>query len=138
MTSPPFLDTNVLVYFFSADQRRRTRTEELLAQGGTVSVQVLNEFASVARTKLRVGWEYFRQVREQVLLMVAEPVPLTLETHRRAVEICSRYGFTIYDGLILASAVEAGCAMLYTEDLQHGQVVESVRIENPFLGTGTQ
>jgi predicted nucleic acid-binding protein len=138
MTSPPFLDTNVLVYFFSADQRRRTRTEELLAQGGTVSVQVLNEFASVARTKLRFGWEYFRQVREQVLLMVAEPVPLTLETHRRAVEICSRYGFTIYDGLILASAVEAGCAMLYTEDLQHGQVVESVRIENPFLGTGTQ
>jgi predicted nucleic acid-binding protein len=133
MTSRRFLDTNVLVYFFSADQRRRARAEELLAEGGTVSVQVLNEFASVSRTKLRFGWEYFRQVREQVLSMVAEPVPLTLETHRRAVEICSRYGFTIYDGLILASAVEAGCTTLYTEDLQHGQVVEGVRIVNAFL-----
>jgi predicted nucleic acid-binding protein len=62
------------------------------------------------------------------------PRPLLLETHRTAHQICTRYGFGIYDGLIIASALEADCATLYTEDLQHGQVVEGVRIENPFRG----
>jgi predicted nucleic acid-binding protein len=62
-----------------------------------------------------------------------DPLPLTLDTHRAALRICARYGFSVYDGLILAAAVEARCSRLLTEDLEHGQVVEGVRIENPFL-----
>jgi predicted nucleic acid-binding protein len=56
-----------------------------------------------------------------------------LETHRAALRICERYGYSVYDGLILASALEGGCKKLYSEDLQHGQVIEGLRIENPFL-----
>lgn len=133
MKARPFVDTNVLVYYFSADPARRTRAEEILAEGAVLSVQVLNEFASVARAKLRFSWSQFTQVREQVMQLVAAPLPLTLETHIRAVEVASRYGFTIYDGLILASALEAGSPVLYTEDLQHGQVIDGMRIKNPFL-----
>jgi predicted nucleic acid-binding protein len=64
-----------------------------------------------------------------------DPLPLTLETHRAALRICERYGFSMYDGLILAAAVEGRCTKFYSEDMQHGQVVEGLRIENPFLGT---
>jgi len=134
MRARPFIDTNVLIYFFFGDDTRRTRAEELLLDGALISVQVLNEFASVARSKLHLSWERFRQLREQIMLVVPEPLPLTLETHLRAVETASRYGFKIYDGLILAAALEAGSPVLYTEDMQHGQVIEGMRIENPFLG----
>ena len=137
MRERPFVDTNVLVYFFFADGARRTRAEELLSHGALISVQVLNEFASVARSKLHLSWERFRELREQVMLLVPEPLPLTLQTHMRAVETASRYGFTIYDGLILAAALEAGSPILYTEDMQHGQVIDGMRIENPFLNPGT-
>ncbi len=133
MRSRPFIDTNVLVYCFFADDARRTRAEELLSDGALISVQVLNEFASVARSKLHLSWERLRELREQIMLVVPEPLPLTLQTHMRAVETASRYGFTIYDGLILAAALDAGSPVLYTEDLQHGQVIDGMRIENPFL-----
>jgi predicted nucleic acid-binding protein len=136
MRARPFIDTNVLVYFFFADDARRTRAEELLSEGALISVQVLNEFASVARTKMHLSWERFRQLREQIMLVVPEPLPLTLQTHMRAVETASRYGFTIYDGLILAAALDAGSPVLYTEDLQHGQVIDGLRIENPFVNPG--
>jgi predicted nucleic acid-binding protein len=129
----PFIDTNILVYFFFADDVRRKRAEELLSEGALISVQVLNEFASVARSKLHLSWDRFRELREQILLVVSEPLPLTLQTHMRAVETAFRYGFTIYDGLILASALDARSPVLYTEDLQHGQVIDGMRIENPFL-----
>ena len=61
------------------------------------------------------------------------PTPLTAETHALAFGFSARYGFRIYDSLIVVSALEAGCTTLYTEDLQHGQVIEGLRIENPFL-----
>jgi predicted nucleic acid-binding protein len=60
--------------------------------------------------------------------------PLTQETHAAALAISKRYGFRIYDSLIVASAINAGCSTLLTEDLQHGQVIDGLRIENPFLG----
>jgi predicted nucleic acid-binding protein len=71
--------------------------------------------------------------REKTLIFCPDPVSLTEDLHRSAVEISARYGFHIYDSLILAAAMEAGCTTLLTEDMQDGQVVDGVRIENPFL-----
>ena len=133
MSGRPFVDTNILIYYFTPNDERKDRAGEILAEGVTLSVQVLNELAHVARRKLRVSWEQFRQFRESILDMVPEPDAITLRTHLKGEEIASRYKLSIYDGLIVASALEAGCAVLYTEDLQHGQTIEGLHIVNPFL-----
>jgi predicted nucleic acid-binding protein len=132
MIERSFFDTNILVYFFSEAGERTRVAERLLLEGGIISVQVLNELVSVARAKLKMGWDEVRLVRDRALVFCPNPHSLTLETHRTALEISGRYGYRIYDGLIVAAAIESGCATLYSEDMHHGQVVEGVRIENPF------
>ena len=58
----------------------------------------------------------------------------TPELYLRALDLRERYGFSFYDSLIIAAALEAGCTRLYTEDMQHGQQIQGLAIENPFLG----
>ena len=127
-----FFDTNVVLYLLSADNAKADRAEELLAAGGQISVQVLNEFASVAVRKLRMPWPEIREVLAQVRAVC--PVrSLTTATHERALQIAERYKTSIYDGLIIAAALLAGCSTLYSEDLQDGQVIErQLTIRNPF------
>ena len=132
MSGNVFFDTNVLVYFFSDAGERTVVAENLLVQGGVVSVQVLNELVSVARRKFKMTWEEVRSARDKTLVFCPRPVSITEEIHRSALDIGARYGFTIYDSLILAAALQAGCTTVFTEDLHHGQVVEGLRIENPF------
>lgn len=133
MSAGVFLDTNVLVYANSQGDYRAAIARQLLIDGGVVGIQVLNEFASVARAKLGFTWTGVQEAIEKILILCPNPRPLRVETHLRALELSKRYGFSIWDGLILAAATEARCSKLLTEDLQHGQVVEGVRIENPFL-----
>lgn len=133
MSADRFLDTNVLVYANSAGESRSGRARQVLVDGGVVSVQVLNEFASVARAKLAMTWVEIQGAVEKIVILCPNPRPLGIETHLRALRISGKYGFSIWDGLIVAAAKEAGCTTLLTEDLQHGQVVEGLRIENPFL-----
>jgi predicted nucleic acid-binding protein len=130
----PFLDTNVLLYLLSSDQAKANRAEQLLAAGGVISVQVLNEFAHVASRKLGMTWPEIREVLGTVRA-VCPVEPLTLDTHERGLAVAERYGFTIYDGLILAAASLAGRKTLHTEDLQDGQTIGEVTIGNPFAGT---
>lgn len=132
MSARVFFDTNVLFYAFSEAGPRTVIAEGLLLQGGTVSVQVLNELASAARGKLKMNWDEVRGVVEGTLQFCPNPRPISLETHQAALRICVRYGYGIYDGLILAAALQAGCVTLYTEDLQDGQIIDGMRIENPF------
>jgi len=128
----PFLDTNVLIYLLSADDAKADRAEELIAAGGTISVQVLNELAAVARRKLGMSWSEIREITTQIR-GILRVVPLTTEAHDRGVDLADHLGLSIYDGLIVASALLSGCAILYTEDLQHGRVVEAqLTIRNPF------
>jgi predicted nucleic acid-binding protein len=134
MNSNVFFDSNVLVYFLADAGYRTEVAEKLVVQGGVISVQVLSEMVSVARRKLKMTWADVRSARDKALVFCPEPVPLTVDIHRSAIEIGSIYGYTIYDSLILAAALQAGCATVYSEDMQHGQVVEGLRIENPFLG----
>jgi len=127
-----FFDTNVVLYLLSADTAKADRAEELLALGGTISVQVLNEFAAVASRKLRMSWTEIREVLAQVRAVCAVE-PLTLETHERALRIAERYRLSIYGALIVAAALLAKCQTLHSEDMQDGQVVErQLTIRNPF------
>ena len=127
-----FFDTNVLLYVFSADAAKADRAEALIAGGGQISVQVLNELTAVARKKLGMSWREVRDVTTQ-LREVLRVIPLTVETHERGVRVAERLGLSIYDGTIVAAALLSGCATLYTEDLQNGQLIDAqVRVRNPF------
>jgi predicted nucleic acid-binding protein len=127
-----FFDTNVVLYLLSADAAKADRAEELLAIGGVISVQVLNEFASVALRKLGMSWAEIRDVLAQVRV-VCPVESMSADTHDRALQVAERYGLSIYDALILAAALLAGCTILYSEDMQDGQVIErQLTIRNPF------
>ena len=127
-----FFDTNVVLYLLSADPAKADRAEELLAMGGTISVQVLNEFAAVALRKLRMSWIEIREVLAQVRAVCAVE-PVTIETHERALRLAERYGISIYDALIVSAALLANCKTLHSEDMQDGQVIErQLTIRNPF------
>src|SRR6187401_1116385 len=127
-----FIDTNVLVYLASADPDKATRAEEIVARGGTISVQVLNELANVARRKMRLSWDETNELVATLRRLVAV-VPVTIETHERGLHVAERFGLSVYDAMIVAAAAIAGSDVLWTEDLQHGAVLEGVRVSNPFL-----
>ncbi len=127
-----FFDTNVLLYLLSSDSSKADRAEAALATGGILSVQVLNEFASVAMRKIRMPLDEIREVLSTVRA-VCKIVPITEVTHDRGLEIADRYGLSIYDAMIVASALMANCDTLLSEDMQDGQVFDGgLRIENPF------
>jgi predicted nucleic acid-binding protein len=130
-----FFDTNVLVYIASGDSAKADRAEAAIAAGGVISVQVLNELANVARRKMQMSWTETHALLTTLrgLLTVH---PLTLEIHEIGLELAERYGFSMYDAMIAASALHAGCDTLWSEDMQHDMVVdERLRIVNPFRGT---
>lgn len=127
-----FFDTNVLLYLLSADDSRADRAEALLAEGGTISVQVLNEFASVASRKRAMTHAEIREALAPIRALCVV-IPLTLDIHEHALQLAERYGFSIYDALIVSAALDAGCDTLHTEDLQDGQIIDGVlTINNPF------
>ncbi len=127
-----FFDTNILLYLLSEDPVKADRVEELISSGGVVSVQVLNEFAAVASRKLNMSWNEIRDVLSGIRA-VCEIEPLTVETHDLGIETAERYEFSFYDAMIVASALRAGCKILYSEDLQDRQVIDrQLRIRNPF------
>ncbi len=107
-------------------------SESLLAAGGIISVQVLNEFVSVARKKLKLSFAEIHQILNSIRPLCSVK-PLSQTTHELACHLAERYDFSIYDACIVASALEAECKILYTEDLQHNQRIENLKIKNPFL-----
>jgi predicted nucleic acid-binding protein len=133
MGLPVFFDSNVLIYAFTQAGNKTARAQQILSLSGVVSVQCLNGTANTLRRKFSVGLPRIGQIIDAIVRACPNPLPLTLDTHRAALRICERYGYSVYDGLIIASAREARCTTLYSEDLQHGQIVEGVRIENPFI-----
>lgn len=133
MSQRAFFDTNVALYLLSEDTAKSRRAENLLAAGGTISVQVLNEFTAAARRKRLADWD---EIDELLLALrkLCSVEPVTVEVHELGVKLARRYGIQIYDACIVASAQLAGCTTLYTEDLQHGQRIGGLTIRNPFAG----
>ena len=133
MRTKDFFDTNVLIYVVGKNDSRASKAEELLAGGGMVSIQSLNEFVSVARRKLGMSWKEVKELLDIICILCPDPVPISLDTHRGAVAIAEKYGYSIYDSLIASAALEAGCKTLYSEDLQDGQIINrQLTIRNPF------
>ena len=133
MTDKAFFDTNVLVYVVSQQDERTSKAEALVANGGIISVQVLNELASVSRRKLGLSWEDVGDALAALRVLCPSPTPLTTDTHDAGLRIAAKYGFPFYDALIAAAALEAECTTLYSEDFQDGQVIEGrLTVRNPF------
>ncbi|MGO9934275.1 MAG: PIN domain-containing protein, partial [Steroidobacteraceae bacterium] len=133
MSDRAFFDSNVLIYAMVSGDPRRERAQELVAQGGVISVQVLNELVAVTRRKMRMPWEDVIEALNSVRILFPSPVAITIDTHREALAIAERYGYGIYDALMLAAALEARCAILYSEDMQDGQVIDGrLTVRNPF------
>ena len=137
MSAEDFIDTNIFVYMFDeTDPIKRQRAvtlvrESLANRTGCISYQVVQETLSVLIQRLNVSVELAAQLLNDVLvpLWQIDPSPMLF---RRGLQVQTRYGFSFYDSLIVAAALEAGCTRLYTEDLQHGQQMGQMTIENPF------
>ena len=133
MAGNVFLDTNVLIYSIGENDPRSEIAEALLMAGGVISVQVLNEFVATARRKLGMSWDEVVQALGAIRTLLPTPSAIAPETHNRALKIGQKYNFSIYDALIVASALDADCKTLYTEDLQDGQVIDGrLTVRNPF------
>ncbi len=129
---PPFVDTNVLLYLLSDDEAKADRAEALLAGRIVISVQVLNEFLNVSRRKMGLPWPTVEQALNDVQRF-ADVRPLTLATHQQGLALAKRYQLNVYDAMIAAAALEAGCTTLASEDFSHGQRFDGrLTIRNPF------
>lgn len=127
-----FLDSNVLVYAFTTDPRAEA-AHALLDRGCAISVQGLNEFANVARRKLGMSWGEIRRAVSSICTLCPLVLPVEAKIHVDALRIAERYGYAIFDALIVASALLAQSAILWSEDMQDGVVIDDrLRIANPF------
>ena len=127
-----FIDTDVLGYVASGDPAKAERAEKIIADGGTISAQVLNELADVARRKMRLSWPETHALLSTIrALLPAQPI--TVEIHETGLDLAERYGLSIYDAMIAASALHAECDTLWSEDMHDGVVIKDrLRIANPF------
>ncbi len=138
MSADDFLDTNVLVYSVDSESpEKRQRALELVnrsvaAHTGCISFQVVQETLNVLIRKTDTPVDRIREMLDVVLVPLWQVYPSAV-LYQDAISIQGRYGFSFYDSLIVAAALEAGCTRLYSEDLQHGQQVQRLTIVNPFL-----
>ncbi len=132
MSVKTFLDTNVLIYALAQDGAKTASALSLVESGGTISVQVLNELINALRRRLDRDWDEVERILSAAYSLCAPVQPVTEAIHIRAVAIARRYQYGIYDSTIIASALSAGCTILYSEDMQDGQRIGGLTIRNPF------
>ena len=135
MNDNVFLDTNIFVYLYSEDEpEKQSIILDILEQANCVtSTQVLNEFCSVCLRKLKTPVNEVLQSIEEIRDN-CELCYIDIEIIKKTLKLNSKYGYSYYDCLILASALLNDCAYLYSEDMQHNQLIEEkLKIINPFL-----
>lgn len=132
MLGPRFIDSNILLYLFSADEKKANKAEEVLAENSVINIQVLNEVTNVMRRKMKMSWDDINEA-QALIRSFCRIEPLTLEVHDRGKGIAERHQFSVYDAMIAAAALTARCKILYSEDLQHRWSVDlTLTIINPF------
>jgi predicted nucleic acid-binding protein len=135
-TDTPFFDTNIRLDLLSNDNRKADCAEGIISKGGMISVQVLNEFASVAFRKLGMAYPEIREILDSIRA-ICQIQPVTIETHDLGLDMAERFGFSLYDSMIVSAAIQSECSILYSEDMQHGQDINAqLVITNPFLVEG--
>ena|SRR5258707_6308085 len=139
MSAKFFLDTNIFVYCFDEDASRKNQRaqqlveEALETRAGVISYQVVQEFLNAALRRFETPMTFSEA--EQYLSSVLRPllaIHSSAALYSHALQIAGQHQFAWYDSLIVASAMQAECAVLYTEDLQHGRRLGSLQIVNPF------
>jgi|WetSurMetagenome_2_1015567.scaffolds.fasta_scaffold642570_1 predicted nucleic acid-binding protein len=134
-----FLDTNIFIYTFDpSSPQKQSRARKLVSgaiedRQGAISFQVIQEFLSVATRKFKVPLDHrdCALYLRSILAPLCEVYP-SIEFYRDALDIQERWRLSFYDSLIVAAAIDAGCDTLFSEDLQHGMVIRSLTIEDPF------
>lgn len=125
-------DSNVLLYLVAVNDERAARARDVVARGGTISVQALNEVVNVGRRKLKMPWpeleDLVQELKDELSI-----VPVDLGTHEEACRLAQRYKLAFYDAAIVAAALLAECDTLWSEDMHDGLVVDGrLTIRNPF------
>jgi predicted nucleic acid-binding protein len=140
MSDKFFLDTNILVYTFDdEDLGKRDRARALVAEAlsgshGIISYHVVQEFLNAALRKF--AKPLTSADAERYLTVVLEPLCAVFagfDLYHQAIDIAERWKYSFFDSLIIASALQAGCTVLYSEDLQHGRKISGLRILDPFV-----
>lgn len=127
MSGKAFIDTNIVVYLYSGDEPEKKATALALIEhsNSVISTQVLSELANTLSRKFALPYdvvvEAVAEVRDACTVIPVMPDTIVL-----ALALAQKYRYSYYDSLILAAALSAGCDMLATEDMQHGQIIENV------------
>jgi predicted nucleic acid-binding protein len=127
-----FIDSNILLYLASNDPVKADKAEQIIAAGGAISVQTLNEIANVARRQMQMSWPETHAFLDTVHRLLTVH-PITLETFHTGLELAERYQLSTHDSKIAAAALAAGCETLLSEDMHDGLRIDGrLRITNPF------
>ena len=127
-----FLDSSIVLYLASEDLAKADRAQELVAEGGTINVQVLNEIANISRRKMGLSWA---ETRSFLLIIrgLLKVEHITIEIHDVGISLAERYQLSVYDSMIVSAALSAECDTLLSEDLQDGLLINGrLRVLNPF------
>ena len=127
-----FVDSNVILYTFGKEKSKKEKAKDLVRKKPLITTQIINEVSNVLFRKFNFSVDEVRKISNFLRIKMKVEL-LNLQTIDLALYIKERYKYSYYDSLIIASALENGCNILYTEDMQHGQVIEdSLKIMNPF------
>ncbi len=132
-----FIDTNILINCYSEEKEKKEISLSIINEYETkdivISLQVINEFINVLKKKFSKKHGDIRKALDEMesSLIIWD---LSIDLIRDAIRICERYQYSYYDSLIISSAIDSGCKILYSEDMQHNQLIDGkLRILNPFI-----
>ena len=127
-----FLDSNIVLHLLSADEDKARAAEAATSVGAIISVQVLNEVSNVMLKKLKLSWGEVSDFLD-LIKAICTVVPLTLTIHERGCALTQRYGFSLFNAMIVSVALESRCVKLFSEDMHNGLIVEkTLRIIHQF------
>ena len=134
MPDKAFIDTNILIYFISSDTERKAKAREVIlgSSDAVISSQVISEFISTCLHKRFLNIEEVSEASHG-FMRALRLATIDESTINGALRLTKKYKFSYWDSLIVSAALENDCSVLYTEDLQHGQLINNrLRITNPF------
>ena len=128
-----FFDTNTLLYLLSLDNKKADWVSKNLQQHNVISVQVLNEFTTASLRKIKISNTELDEFLD-LFTSTFQVRSLDMDTFETGLMVSRRYGYQHYDSMIISAALQAGCERLYSEDMQHRQVIDKrLQIVNPFV-----